>query len=310
MGTVSLFRGRFRERCTAAYAAASVRLRRPSLARMLLTWCPAVLVLMNRRLRDLGVGQALGDEPEHLHLPFAQRSSALGPGASPHAEVAQERRGVVGVGHRRPAGRTPRARRGPRSPPTGRSGVDQRPGEGHPCAAGRQGQSRHVAEGPRRVAQQAAASGRPAAAATFPLASRASPRCRRLPVTPAIVVSRAAVRSAASSRPIAISASTSASARGTSRPGGGRARCELCRQPRDGGLRFAEREVEQGEGSDRLRQVLVGLEQDAGLLEATLEHPELGELGHRVDAAGASSRSRPARRSPTAALPRRRRASR
>ncbi len=83
-----------------AYAAASVRLRSPSFIRMLLTWLPAVFVLMNSLVGDLGVGQALSDQPQHLLLAPREHADVTRAGAAPDTESAEERRDAVGLGRR------------------------------------------------------------------------------------------------------------------------------------------------------------------------------------------------------------------
>ena len=61
-----------------ASAAASVRLLRFSFIRMLLTWLPAVLVLHEQTLCDLGVGQTLGEKVQNLEFSSGQTSDSLG----------------------------------------------------------------------------------------------------------------------------------------------------------------------------------------------------------------------------------------
>ena len=84
----------------------------PSFARMLLTWLPAVLVLMNRPRGDLGVGQSFGDQSQHLLLAPRERAdvaragAALTPSPRRNAERGRPRPSL-------PSGRRPGARFGP-----------------------------------------------------------------------------------------------------------------------------------------------------------------------------------------------------
>ena len=81
----------------AAWAAASARLRRPSLLRMLLTWWDAVLRLTCRRARRSRGSTARREESKDLLLPVGEHPDPLRPGTGDDAQRAQQRRNPVGV---------------------------------------------------------------------------------------------------------------------------------------------------------------------------------------------------------------------
>ena len=61
----------------------------------LLTWLPAVFVLMNRRAAISAFVETLGEEAEDLGFALAQQSEQLRPGSGGAAQVSGERRGPV-----------------------------------------------------------------------------------------------------------------------------------------------------------------------------------------------------------------------
>ena len=83
-----------------AYAAASARLRRPSLDRTLPTWCSTVLRLMKRRSEISGLERPWPEQVEHLGLALGQQLAALPGRGDLDAERAQHRCGGVDVASR------------------------------------------------------------------------------------------------------------------------------------------------------------------------------------------------------------------
>ena len=102
-----------------AVTTACVRSRRPSLASTRLTWVLTVSSLTDEPRGDLRVGQALGDEPQHLGLAGRQRRRVRAGGASPARSqpgelarsAAGSRSGRAGPRRRRRPGRRRRAAR-------------------------------------------------------------------------------------------------------------------------------------------------------------------------------------------------------
>ena len=118
----------------AAYAAASARLRRPSLARTLPTWCSTVLRLMKSRSAISGLDRPWPSRSSTSASRLVSTPVALARGAGRDAERPQQRGRGVDVARGVAAARTRRARPGPRPAPPRVARLQQRPGQLEPAA--------------------------------------------------------------------------------------------------------------------------------------------------------------------------------
>ena len=100
--------------------AAWVRSRRPSLARIRLTWVLTVCSATTRSLGDLGVGQAAGDQRQDLGLALGELVDPVAGRRRGRAEPGEARRSAAGS----PTGTAARRRRPPPAPPRPASGAE------------------------------------------------------------------------------------------------------------------------------------------------------------------------------------------
>ena len=264
----------------AAWAAASARLRTPSLERMRLTWWPAVFSLMNSVCAIRAFDMPIAEQPEHLLLARGELAVGAGARRGAGAEVAQHRGG--GVHRARGAelleGGERRARLVAREL---RRVGGQRARELEARLAGVE-RHREAAERGERPARRAR---RPRCGAPPP-APRARRRGPRAPPTRRIPELRGelgelavAAASAPSTSPQARRASTSGASSCVARIASSSARRQAALEQRGGDVRPALGDAQLRERAQRRRVLLAPGEQLLGLRQAALADAQLGHRG-------------------------------